>query len=441
MKIAICGAGPAALEMSLELSDLGASVTLFSHQRMAESFLCLAEAFAQRTMCASWRLLIPATYYHFVKSSLDDVPTYGDYQKLYLNPLIQLCREKILLKPHKVLRIQKRFLAPHEEVPGRVRLADLFRVIYEVNPEKTLQQQMTNNPALFKSMHTDILCSLKQNIENYEDFDIVVDATDILSNPLPLGASHGHALNETLLRGAAKISYGIQEICRDWSEILKEKELIVVGSGETAGLVLAELAVWLKNDNHKLYFVTTDIRPFLQAQEDIQQVLKHAEAHWQEQRTQFESALRNWQLLEDYEKAKIPRPAMPVPKIKFFPGYNITSLDKMIDTEGVYITIERADFRFGEARREKDDLKTLPAKRIIVATGYSLNYHLYTGLRVAWDTRLNGSLDGHGLHPEPGLYTHSQVNPTEVFNPSQGSERNATIKQNILSFFTKVEGC
>ena len=90
----------------------------------------------------------------------------------------------------------------------------------------------------------------------------------------------------------------------------------------------------------------------------------------------MKKSLREWRDLEDYMKAKIPRPQEPSKNPAFFCGFNTTSVDKLIDRKEVFVTIEDAPFK-----SNSNSIKTIPCDKVAVLTGYECSHHLFEGLK------------------------------------------------------------
>src|SRR5690606_33683713 len=106
------------------------------------------------------------------------------------------------------LSVAKRFLAPHEEINGRSRFYDLFRVIYSVDPRDFIEQQKETNPEAYERMTTEVVQSLGHKIEMYNNFDLVLDLRSTLDKA-SLSIS-GRAVGEG--RSTDKVFYGVEAL-------------------------------------------------------------------------------------------------------------------------------------------------------------------------------------------------------------------------------------
>jgi hypothetical protein len=116
-----------------------------------------------------------------------------------------------------------------------------------------------------------------------------------------------------------------------------------------------------------------------------------------------------------FGKVKIPRPLLPLAKLKIFQGYDITSIDRLLDREGVFVTLETPDFR--DCALIPNDLKTLPADAILIACGVDHDDSIGIGLQ----------------QNEPGFY---KLNATDLIT---GLAQIKLIEEKILTFFSRVQ--
>ena len=96
----------------------------------------------------------------------------------------------------EVRRVGKKFLIDGEEVTGKSRLADLFRIVYTTDPKEGVLKQVAENPEVFEKLGADVLESLQESIEEAEDVDIIIDAREDLFVPVYNGVRGELALNE-----------------------------------------------------------------------------------------------------------------------------------------------------------------------------------------------------------------------------------------------------
>ena len=141
----------------------------------------------------------------------------------------------------------------------------------------------------------------------------------------------------------------------------------------------------------------------------------------------FQKEINEWKMLEDYMRAKVPKPSEPQWQIEIFAGCNVTSVDKLLDKDKVFITFERPEFR-GEGL-----IKTLGVDLALVATGYKINTDISQGLKTNFD--LTGKFATSGKHTEPGFYTLGPVKK-DRYGVKEGLSQISEIAGNMFSFFT-----
>ena len=196
MKIAIIGGGIGGLLTTDHFDRLGAEVVLFAKEPLGGGVRRMLDIDPTISMEYSWKQLIP------LDCTFDEtnrIPTIQEYQTLFLNPLIERIRSSGHWKNLSVERVHKRFLRTTENIQNNgSRLKDLFRVVY-----------------------------LQDELEYYEDFDIVIDASGIFRYPCPIGGGSSWAINEK--RAEEKNS-----IFKSW-DIFKTLQSDVPSSGLVVG--------------------------------------------------------------------------------------------------------------------------------------------------------------------------------------------------------------
>ena len=74
--------------------------------------------------------------------------------------------------------------------------------------------------------------------------------------------------------------------------------------------------------------------------ENRSEVMEILELMHQKNKEQFETKLRDWRDLDDFVQVKIPKPIEPTPLLVIHQGYDVTSVDRLLDRKGVFATIE-----------------------------------------------------------------------------------------------------
>jgi len=399
MKLAIIGSGPLAILSAQHFDQLGAEVVLFQKSPLGGNVRFLLNHFPD--------LKIPV---------IGGEKKLSEFWEQDLVPAIEHIEQRQLTKAGEVLRVHKRFLHKEEMIYGKSRLHDLFRVVFSVNPKEAILKQLEENPEMFKQLGDQVVDSLHMPVESFEDFDIVIDARGLGREPMPMGAANACALNEKNIRGTAAIHY--EKSILDCS-LENKKSIVLVGNSESAALALLKCKEWLfAKPEHTLSWVTHTeyTHPFHNEwlNEEVKKLVQEVKNHFEKEKAIFEKKIREWRDLEDYVKVKIPKPLEPEAKLKIFQGYDVTSVDRLLDREGVFTTIESPDFRdFAPV----NDLKTLPADAIFVGCGV-----------------IDSSLFEAGEKAdEPGHYILKGV------TLASGLHQIKAIEENILSFFSRAE--
>lgn len=394
MKIAVIGSGPLALYASAHFYQLGAHVVLFQRSALGGNL----------RFCVSKNI-----------QGVVDYPEEKSYEKFWkedLVPLIEHLEERKITKVGDVLRVHKRFLHRDEEVLNRSRLVDLFRVIYTTNPKESILKQVEENPELFKQLGEDVLNSLHEPVESFEDFDIVIEATGLGKSEFKMGPSGTYALNEKNLNKHGHFYYGKDFF--NYSDIDKHKNILVVGDSIGAYLTILKLEAWLfSKPEHKLTWIKHNQSSLENSL--VSSVIKKSENDFEQKKSIFESELRKWRDLDDFVKAKIAKPVEPEKKFYLYEGYNVTSVDKLLDREGVFVTIESPDFRSYVTTHS--DLKTIPCDIVVVQNGVDENENLGVNLK----------------SDEPG---HYMIQSNSI---KEGMLQILEVEKKILQFFSRED--
>lgn len=399
MKIAIIGSGPIAILTAFHFDQLGADVVLFQRAPLGGNLNLLKSVYPQykiQYQNQSWEL-----------------------EKFYKEVLVAqgLELEKYNLTKHgDVLRVHKRFLHPTESIPNRSRMHDLFRVIYSTNPKESILKQLEENPEMFEKLGKDVIESLHKPVESFADFDIIIEASGAGSIPNPMGAGLSLALNENNLKDCGLIFYE-KEIFEKLN-LEKQKSITLIGENESAFLSLLKLKDWLLADKtRELHWVTykeTNENSFGQFKEEVGAFFSTIKSEFEKSKEVFEANIRKWRDLEDYEKVKVPKPVEPKAQITIHEGYDVTSIDKLLDREELYITIESPDFRVHALKG--NDIITLASDNVLVCRGHQK-------LNLA-----QGSL----LDKEAGYYK------IELNDLNSVEEKILEVQNDILKYFSKA---
>ena len=373
MKVAILGPSKAALSMTHQLLELGASVRLFWPAELTQE---LAALHAQG-------VLIPSPWQ----------------------------------------QVTKRFLLAGQKPSVQSRFADLFRVSYLINPEPLIEQSREDQPEVYEKLTAEFMASLKRQLEMFEDVDVVIDASPGVTRR-ELGPG-GPAIGESRLREGT-IAYGTE--VSDWPTFIgNSQEVALVGDGEQAARVLLSLQNWWQSKSHRIFHISVSSTPFanltgpLKAQ--VQAFLQAAEAEQNAALQVWEKALAEWQELDDFIKAKKPRPEQPIPRYVVFSGHIVSGVDQLVDKSRTFLTIETSPFVTGVVQPENNqlELKTIGVDRVIGATGTRRPWERFHGLELQFSADQKDARDSQGTHPELGFFS--------LPGNDEGSRQSAIIAQ------------
>ncbi len=375
MKLAVLGTGALALELSLFFHNEGAMVKMIGPQNPGGKIQRLAENKNSAMLKVSSSVCTTPWGLEFTGFQVPSEITYKElWENYYQKIAVFLSAERVFV-PRDLIRVQKQFLHPEESIAKRTRLLDLFRVTYGLNASGLVEQQLAENPELADKIGADILESLKNQVESFEDFDLVIDARGPFQAPLRMGAGLEFALNEHPLSEMGLIHYGYDFLGFGSDD---HKTLTIVGDGEVAALQLCLLEDWLENPGKELNIVTYQSSAFekMLSDDKVDQNLKDKVRtlitkymkNWRAECEQVEQELLKWRELEPHVKAKVTRPEFPEPKIKLYEGYTITSVDKLTDREQVFLTLELPAWKNEDGDRK--ELITLSQDRVLACTGY-----------------------------------------------------------------------
>ncbi len=400
MKMAVIGSGPLAILTASHFDQMGAEVTLFQRSPLGGNLRFLLDYF-------------PDFQINYKKS----ITTISEFFESEIVPAVNELEKYGLTKSGDVQRVHKRFLHPDESIEGRTRMHDLFRVVYSMNPKETILKQLEENPELFQQLGEEVINSLHKPVESFLDFDIVIEATGLGKTAAPMGAGKSLALNENNLRESSLLYYGKDIFSR---LTLEDKKVIVIaGSGVPLKLSLLKLKDWLlKNPSHELHWVTHQKAEtscgIAWLDGAVDEFQKEITNRFEKSKEVFETKVREWRDLEDYIKVKIPKPVEPVPQLVVHEGYDVTSVDRLLDRAGVFATIESPGFR--SFVRTAGDMQTLSADAICIANGV-----------------MDETLGGASLNEdEPGYYV---MQSTDI---NTAMEEIKSIEERILNYFKKA---
>jgi hypothetical protein len=321
MKIAIIGHDENAFLCAEEFCELGAAVTLFTHFN----------------------------------------------EKKDLDQRLTQLNSEILIKKNIVTQIHKRFVLKNETIPLKTRFHDLFRVCYEVDPNDSIYQDKITE---------EIKQNLKNKLEFFEDFDVVVNSLKSTNTPKPVGIDYW-AIGEKNLRNSNGLNYGHSDLPANVNEI---NEIAILGTSQEVVELLIKLENWLMQDREKrIFLISPEASPIDKLKKEfltntrLIPFFQNIDDNFQKQIQEFQNNLNSWNSLEDYEKAKYPRPMEPIPQLVVFSGHQATALDRLIDKNRFFLTIEKPDFRDCLEHKENGviDLKTIGVDLVYALHGFN----------------------------------------------------------------------
>lgn len=385
MKLAILGSSPIALEAALRFHSHGSSLTWFNFEEVEyESYFqkyLSADAYTSETGLQVLKEM-GMTY----QSSAFD---FKNWKNHYYLPLTQYLKVEQKIRTHPVVSLSKRYLAPSEELAGKSRFFDLFRIIFQVNPQEFIKEQESSNPETFERLSQELVESLQTNLEMYEDFDLVLDLRRAIEAK-SLSVT-GRALGEgKVSKDHLKYSFEALKTAQALNQEPQDvRELALVGSGPLASEILLSLGDWIKDQRSRIFVVSTEAWPFAAFLEEgektavkkLKDLFYYMDQEFEKEVNEFHQKLREWQELDDFVQAKKPKPVEPIPRLVYFSGHNATAVDQLIDKRRLFLTLEKPDFREGHKQSDNNalELKTIGVDRILVATNLqkpSIDIHL-----------------------------------------------------------------
>jgi hypothetical protein len=359
MKIAILGQSPLALECALRFQLHGAAITWYRTGDSFAPFHSRDWEIGEFTSELGLRILGEM-------NQVSAISNWETWQSLYEAPLVNYLKNHQEVVDEEIISVTKRFLAPGETVKKSSRFYDLFRIIYRVDPREFIERQRETNPETYQRLTDEFVQSLTRTIEMYRDYDVVLDLRSALSKASL--AVTGKALGES--RETEKITHGPR-----LPETKDLREIALIGSGPVSAEVLLGLAGWLEDSRSRLFVISHEEEPFNsylrfahpQTAKKIETLLSSMQDEFKKDAQDYVRKLREWQELDDFIQAKVPKPTEPIPRLVFFSGHNVTAVDELIDRRRMFLTLEKPDFREGKIHPENNqlDLKTIGVDHVI----------------------------------------------------------------------------
>ncbi len=425
MKLAILGTGPIAMEMALFFHNEGAMVKMIGPQIPGGKIQRLAAHSKAGELTCSTEGISPWGR-EFTKFEAKGQVSFRELWEQYYSKIATFLSAESIFVPRDLIRVQKQYLHPDEVIENRTRLLDLFRVTYGLNASGLVDQQLAENPELADKIGADILESLKNQVESFEDFDLIIDARGPYQEALKMGAGHDYALNERPLAAMGLVDYGYDFLN---GEEVTEKTLTLVGDTELAAFQLVMLESWLEKEGHEINIVThhasafegflAEKRESSWLQDQVRALISKYMKNWRSECERVEQELFEWRNLEPHMKTKVPRPKFPEPKVKLYEGYTVTSVDKLTDREQIFLTLELPIWKNSD--NDRRELITLSQDKVLACTGFENdNAPVRSLLR---------------LEKEPGFMTIDWS--TGEVNLKAGLEKAQTTIDQVFTYFSK----
>lgn len=290
---------------------------------------------------------------------------------------------------HKVVTrslkwVQKRFLAPNEVPEGKSRFFDLFRVVYQKNYQSQnadLSNDFNNKDghqeSVWQKLSDEMKQSLQAPLDYYEDVDAVLVLWSSDATPGFMGSSGAPCLGEDISMSDPQIRYGKNIWSpKNEAELLQDfaiKEVALVGE-DISLLKKANLLIpWLKKSaEHRLFIITSLEGPWEQWRQINSKLVAEfnewCQTEMEQKIKQFEKDLKHWDQLDDYIQVKIKKPTPPEPQVVFFAGHEVHSVDKLINSNRYYLTVELPPWKKPLVQIENafPALKTISVDHIMV---------------------------------------------------------------------------
>jgi hypothetical protein len=260
---------------------------------------------------------------------------------------------------HKIIRAQvmsagKKTLAPWNASINRMK--DDFRVVYAVDASAAVEASMAEHEEFYKKATPELLRTLKENFEAFEDGDALVVHFSREKSSVVLGSNHLPVLGQERLRRAIYTDLKVLE--------KKPQNILLYGKSSTLELAVEPLYSWLMgSESRRLFFTTQNDSPEI----DLESLMPHIREMKYKSFEEFHQSLRSWQDLETYEQAKRPMPSEPVPQIIYFCAHHVSSLDMLAGNPTIYATLETLPWVQAKVMPENNYnlLKTLAVDAVV----------------------------------------------------------------------------
>ena len=376
MKIAIIGNGQTAIESTLFFLNLDCTVSLFGG-----NYFLKTDDFFKSSQSAYQLSSLGQKILEIENTELNST----EYREKYILPISNKLREIGVLRDCEVARVTKAHLASDELVSDRSRLCDLFRVTFQMNAEKMVEEQIKLNEMAFNNISADALNSLKRSIEMAEDYDLVLLANDIWENNRPIGVGENFSLNELIFNQENQF---INNDYFDPQEIYGD--VAILGEANKISSVLKNIQENCESEKIKKIFLINSNTNFFEklgntqsnvVNQYIKDLKKDLELFYQDEKKRLELELIKWNALEDYERVKFPKPQMIEPVLISLEGMTVISVDRLDESKKFFMTIEPT--KNPSQYEEFLGVRTIGVDWIINANLSHVNQNIYNGLNIS----------------------------------------------------------
>ncbi len=309
---------------------------------------------------------------------------------------------KIFDDPNQIYSIQKRFRSQFDGEKNRFK--DLFRVIYKITPkvsEKDLSLDKT----------------LADVFESFEDFDIIIDAQFSTRKPNLLRVCPEYVIGENQC-------LSFLEMVQKESSLASENIIVNLASLSLELLLKDKEAIFQKKKIVLLIHENQKIEEHLSEEEKLQwQNFIQDLTHFHQQELQdYAQKLTEWEELENFEKAKIKKPIIPVSGLSIYFESKILAISKLSDQKNIFITLESPQNDFIP--------QIISAEKVLIDNGFYACNKIYRSLYPP-EFLLEDFFEKGFFTVVPNLWMGKK------FEPKQDNVTDK-IMEKILSYFTRV---
>ena len=420
MKIGIIGSGPTALEAALYFESIDCMVSIFFEPAIVEKFIDYSSNLEspKPTKLGLARL---------------GNPDVNSYVEEYFKPLIYDFQQRGTLRECSISRVSKSHLSVSGMPKGTSRMSDLFRVTFEMDTGKLIEEQAKLNEMAFNNISPESLLSLKRSIEMAEDFDLVIFSYELNEQRKPIGVGQQYCLNELYFNqeenfietDSYQIGAGLNEIS-------------IFGDANGVSLSLYKLAEYLKDEKKCVTIVSQDKNIIenlgrtnsKQVNEFVTSIKNDYSQFLSNEEIRLKDEMKKWEGLEDYERVKFPKPQMRDPQIKFKEGMSAISIDRLDESKKFFVTIEPT--KTAQQFEEFLGVSTISADIIINANERRLKSEQLTGLDISNKEIFNQAII---FKDEPGLFNIS--NTQVLFDEIDLKRKLDVVMNEINKYFSK----